>query len=169
VGLLVLGIDPGTRFVGYGIVRVEGGNCQAVDYGFFRLDNKLLFPDRLKQIHEVVSGLIDRSRPDVVAVEEVYVSRNARTTLLLGHARGVILLAAVERAIPVAEYAPREIKQAVLGRGGASKDQVQWMVAQMLSLEKEKLQEDAADGLAVALCHGLRSSGSASQILEKKK
>lgn len=166
MGLLVLGIDPGTRFVGYGLVQVEEGNCRAVDYGFFRFDNKLLFPERLKQIHEAVSDLMDRSRPDAVAVEEVYVSRNAKTTLRLGQAKGVILLAAVERRIPVAEYAPREVKQAVLGRGGASKDQVQWMMAQMLNLRREGLQEDAADGLAVALCHALRSSGQGSQILK---
>ncbi len=154
---LVLGIDPGTRFVGYGVIRVEGNRFEAVDYGHFRVDPKLTFPLRLKQIHEDVSELIDKVNPDEVAVEEVFVSQNAKTTLKLGHARGVILLAAVHRGLPIAEYAPREIKQAVSGRGGATKVQVQWMMTQMLGLPKETLQEDAADGLAVALCHGLRS------------
>ena len=165
--MLVLGIDPGTRFIGHGLICVERGNCRAVDYGFFRVNSKLAFPQRLKQIHEVVSDLLDKSKPDSMAVEEVYVSKNAKTTLRMGHARGVILLAAVERGIPVAEYAPREIKQAVLGRGGASKDQVQWMISQMLNIQTDGLQEDAADGLAVALCHGLRSSGYGAQVLSK--
>lgn len=156
--MLVLGIDPGTNFVGYGLVRIEGEEGTAVDYGFFRVNDNISFPHRLKQIHDGVLDLIDRYRPDSVAVEEVYVSRNAKTTLRLGHARGVILLAAIERRIPVAEYAPREVKQAVVGRGGASKDQVQWMMARILKLQKDELSEDAADGLAVALCHGLRNS-----------
>lgn len=157
---MVLGIDPGTHFVGYGVVRVEGGEGEAVDYGFFRVDGKLPFPQKLQQIHAVVSDLLDRVSPDAMAVEEVYVSRNAKATLRLGHARGVILLAAVERGIPVAEYAVREVKQAVVGKGGASKDQVQWMMQKILHLDDEKLTEDAADGLAVALCHGLRTSDS---------
>ena len=169
MGLLVLGIDPGTRFVGYGLVEVEKGKCRAIDYGFFRVDTKRAFPQRLKQIHEAISDLIKKSQPDALAVEEVYVSQNAKTTLRLGHARGVIILAAVEQGIPVAEYAPREVKQAVIGRGGATKDQVMWMMARLLHLSMDDLQEDAADGLAVALCHGLRNSGHNAQILNMKK
>ncbi len=157
--MLVLGIDPGTRFVGYGLVQVEKGSCKAVDYGFLPTDNKLSFPQKLKQIYEGVSDLLSQSKPDVVAVEEAYATQNAKTTLRLGHARGVILLSVVEGGIPVVEYAPREIKQAVVGKGGASKVQVQWMVAQMLNINLDGLQEDAADGLAVALCHGLRTTG----------
>lgn len=164
MGLLVLGIDPGTRFIGYGLIHVEKSCCRAIDYGFFRIDKKAAFPERLKQIHEVVFDLLDQTRPDVVAVEEVYVSRNAKTTLRLGHARGVILLAAVEKGVPVAEYAAREVKQAVIGRGGASKQQVQWMMARMLNIRLDGLQEDAADGLAVALCHGLRNSRYTAQV-----
>lgn len=162
--MLVLGIDPGTRFVGYGVVHIEGNRYRAVDYGYFKVDSKSAFPMRLKQIHEDVSTLIDKVKPDAVAVEEVFVSQNAKTTLKLGHARGVILLAAVHRDLAIAEYAPREIKQAVSGRGGATKEQVQWMMTQILGLPKEPLQADAADGLAVALCHGLRSSGAASML-----
>jgi len=157
--LLVLGIDPGTRFVGYGLVQVEKGSCKVVDYGFLPTDKKLSFPQKLKQIYEGVSDLLSQSKPDVVAVEEAYATQNAKTTLRLGHARGVILLSVVEGGIPVVEYAPREIKQAVVGKGGASKVQVQWMVAQMLNINLDGLQGDAADGLAVALCHGLRTTG----------
>jgi len=154
--LLVLGIDPGTRSVGYGLVEVNKGNQQAIEYGNFCINTKLSFPQKLKQIHTYFQEMMNRCQPDVVAVEEVFVSQNAKTTLKLGHARGVILLAAVDKDIPIAEYAPREIKQAVVGSGSASKSQVQWMISQMLNINKDGLQEDAADGLAVALCHGLR-------------
>ena len=163
--MLVLGIDPGTRFVGYGLVQIKKGSCKAVDYGFLPTDNKLNFPQKLKQIYEGVSNLLIQSKPDVVAVEETYATQNAKTTLRLGHARGVILLSIVKGGIPVFEYAPREIKQAVVGRGGASKIQVQWMVAQILHIDPEKLQGDAADGLAVALCHGLRTASMKNDLI----
>ena len=156
MGSLVLGIDPGTIHVGYGLIMVEKGEAKAIDYGFFKINQKLPFPQRLKQIYEHISGLLESSQPDTMAIEEVYVSQNAKTTLRLGHARGVIILAAVEKEIPVAEYAPREIKQAVLGKGNATKAQVQWMMRRLLHIESEKISEDASDGLAVALCHGYR-------------
>jgi crossover junction endodeoxyribonuclease RuvC len=165
--LTVLGIDPGTRCVGYGLVCAENRGCRAQDYGFFKTDQSRTFPLRLKQIYDMISDLLEKSHPDAVAVEEVYVSQNAKSTLRLGHARGVILLAAVERGITVAEYAPREVKQAVVGKGGASKRQVQWMMSQMLDLSMESLQEDAADGLAVALCHGLRTMNPSVTRLQK--
>ena len=106
--------------------------------------------------YEEVNTLFKKMNPDVVAIEEVYVSQNAKTTLRLGHARGVILLSAVNNMIEISEYAPREIKQAVCGNGNASKEQIQWMVANMLNLDVNKLTRDAADALAVAICHGLR-------------
>ncbi len=169
MGQLVLGIDPGTRFVGFGLIEIERGKYRAIDHGFFPVDKKRSFPERLLQIHRAIFDLLDKYQPDAVAVEEVYVSQNAKTTLRLGHARGVILLAIIEKDIPIAEYAPREIKQAVSGRGGATKDQVMWMMSKLLHLEIDDLQEDAADGLAVALCHALRSSGPAAQMISKLK
>ena len=156
--MFVLGIDPGSRFVGYGLVRIENRKNHAVDYGYFQVNTKVDFPNRLKEIYDFIITLIERCKPDVMAVEEVFVSQNAKTTLRLGHARGVILLAAVEKKIPVFEYAPREIKQAVVGRGGASKEQIQWMVRQIFNLKDDKIQADAADGLAVAFCHCIRSN-----------
>lgn len=158
MGMLVLGVDPGIHCVGYGLIQVQRGVCSAKDYGFFHIDKKLQFPERLKRIHDALSDILEDRKPDVMAVEEVYVTQNAKTTLRLGHARGVIILAAVEKGIEVAEYAPREVKKAVSGIGSATKEQIQWMMAQMLHLQLDTLQEDAADGLAVALCHGLRSS-----------
>ena len=155
----VLGIDPGTRVIGYGFVETGPECCRALDFGIFRIDSKLSQARRLKQIHEFVSGLVDRLQPDAVAVEDVFVSQNARTTLQLGHARGVILLAVVGCGIEPSEYAPREIKKAVLGQGGASKEQVRWMMSRLLNLDLNALEEDAADALATALCHGLRAPG----------
>jgi crossover junction endodeoxyribonuclease RuvC len=169
VGLLVLGIDPGTRLIGFGLICVDRGCFRAVDYGYYRINHKLPFPQRLKQIYQTVSDLIDKSNSEAIAVEEIYVSQNAKATLRLGHARGVILLAAVMRDIPVIEYAPREIKKAIVGQGGASKDQVKWMTAQILNLQVDELQNDAADGLAVALCHGLRYSKIRKSILKIEK
>jgi len=157
VGSLVLGIDPGTRHVGYGLIRMRKRDGEALDFGCFDIDAALPFPGRLKQIHESIRSLIQKAQPDMVAVEEVFVSQNAKTTLKLGHARGVILLAAALEGVPVAEYAPREIKQAVIGKGNASKHQMQWMIRQTFHLDSNSLAEDAADALAVALCHGLRS------------
>lgn len=158
MALRVLGIDPGTRIVGHGLVVVDGKRCEALNYGCIRVNTKSSFPERLRQIHQAITELIDETKPDTMAVEEVFVSQNAKTALRLGHARGVILLAAIEKNIEIAEYAPREIKQAVSGRGGASKAQVQGMMTQILNIRGKRLQEDAADGLAVALCHGLRNS-----------
>jgi crossover junction endodeoxyribonuclease RuvC len=157
-GFHVLGIDPGTRCIGWGLIHVIEKAFRSVDHGFYQVNNKLSFPDKLHRIHTFISDLLNRLHPEVVAVEEVYVSQNAKTTLRLGHARGVILLAAVEHGVEIFEYAPREIKQAVFGRGSATKDQVQWMLFRLLDIPQQELQEDEADGLAVALCHGLRSS-----------
>jgi len=155
--LLVLGIDPGTQLIGFGLIRSETDRFVSVESGRLEVRKELLFPDRLNCIYHEILDLVNRMRPDVTAVEEVYVTTNAKTTLRLGHARGVILSALVEKKIPIAEYAPREIKQAVVGNGGAAKIQVQWMVRQMLCLGSAELSEDESDALAVALCHGLRA------------
>jgi crossover junction endodeoxyribonuclease RuvC len=163
-GFHVLGIDPGTRYVGWGLIHVSRGVFRAVDYGYFEVDKDTEFSDKLYRIYTFIFELLSQWCPDVVAVEEVYVSQNAKTTLRLGHTRGVILLAAVQRGIRIFEYAPREVKQAVFGCGSATKDQIQWMLVRLLALPKEKIQEDAADGLAVALCHSLRCSNSTVHI-----
>jgi crossover junction endodeoxyribonuclease RuvC len=167
--LLVLGIDPGTQRVGYGLIRSEADRFYSVISGTIEIEKEPLFPDRLKRIYHDVSDLIERNRPDVVAVEEVYVTSNAKTTLRLGHARGVILLAVVEKGILVAEYAPRTIKQAVVGNGAAGKGQVEWMVRQILGLGDESLYEDESDALAVAICHGLRGHNPLTKIRSSER
>ena len=154
--MIVVGIDPGTRCLGFGILRVEKAQGETLGYGILNINTKQPFPKRLLQIHEKIQALVLQYHPDVIAVEEAFVYKNAKTALALGHARGAVLLAAALKNIEVAEYAPRDIKKAVTGNGAASKQQVQWMVAQMLHVPTHDLAEDAADGLAVALCHAMR-------------
>jgi crossover junction endodeoxyribonuclease RuvC len=153
---LILGIDPGSLSVGYGLVSFRSGKAACGEYGVFKTDGSRSFPARLKDIFDSVSDLISGSGPDAAAVEAPFVNVNAKTSLILGHARGVILLAAAIKEVPVAEYAPREIKQSVVGNGAASKSQVQWMVRQILGIREPSIPEDASDALAAALCHGYR-------------
>ena len=147
----ILGIDPGSRFTGFGIIEVDGGRVLSIHQGVIKTGSGE-FPERLGIIFSGISDLIDEFRPDEVAVETVFVSKNASSALKLGQARGAAVCAAIAKDLPVAEYSPRSVKQAIVGRGGADKVQVQHMVTVLLQL-KEKLAEDAADALAVALCH----------------
>jgi crossover junction endodeoxyribonuclease RuvC len=147
----ILGIDPGSRFTGFGIIEVNGDQAIAVQHGVIKAGTGE-FPERLGIIFTGIRDLINEHQPGEVAIETVFMSRNAGTALKLGQARGAAICAAISLGLPVSEYAPRSIKQAIVGRGGADKVQVQHMVTVLLQL-KEKLQEDAADALAVALCH----------------
>jgi len=154
----ILGIDPGTRCVGYGLLDINAGRGRAVDYGVIHVPVKLAFADKLCIIHREITALIDKFEPERAAIEETYVTQNAKTTLRLGHARGVLMLACAQKGLAIHEYAPRSIKQAVLGNGAASKQQVQFMISQLLRVPQQSLKEDAADALAAALCHGLRAA-----------
>lgn len=150
----VLGVDPGTAATGYGVVvRGDGGAASLVECGVIRTSAKAALAERLREIHAGLGEVLDRHAPDVVAVEGVFFGKNVRTTVLLGHARGVLLLAASQRELEVAEYAPAEIKNAVVGTGRATKEQVQFMVKRLLRLKEAPSPADAADGVAVALCH----------------
>ncbi len=155
----ILGIDPGTINVGYGLIEKKGQNQIPLDYGVFKINQRLPFSNRLEFIYQSIYEYIQKSNPDTVVVEEVFVCKNAKTTLRLGHARGVILLAAVQNKIPVVEYAPREIKQAIVGNGNASKSQMQWMISKLLPIPADALKEDAADALSAALCFAFRNKG----------
>lgn len=153
----VLGIDPGTAATGYGVVETaERGLCRLVECGVIRTTPRARLATRLRQVYEEVSGLIARHQPEVLAVEEAFHARNVRTTLVLGHARGVILLAGAQAGTIIAEYSPATIKKTVTGRGAALKPQVGFMVAQLLRLSKPPQPADAADGVAVALTHLIR-------------
>lgn len=155
--LRVLGIDPGTAVTGYGVVVRNGRDTRLEECGVLRTRAHDPLAQRLTELHAGVAELIERHRPDVVAIEAIFYARNVRTTIVLGHARGVILLSAAQAGVEIHEYPPAEIKKAVTGRGGASKQQVQYMVMQLLRLKTAPQPADAADGVAAALCACLSS------------
>jgi crossover junction endodeoxyribonuclease RuvC len=152
--VIVLGVDPGAATTGYGVVaRAGGGAVSLIECGVVRTDAHTPLPDRLRQIYDGLGEVLSRHPIDVMAVEGVFYAKNARTSIILGHARGAILLAATLRNLPVFEYAPAEVKNAVVGTGRATKEQVQFMVQRTLRLRTPPSPADAADGVAVALCH----------------
>lgn len=152
--MLVLGIDPGTAITGYGLVREHpDGRLQAVEYGVIRTAARLEMPQRLLEIHRRVTALIQLHRPTQAAVELLFFQKNVTTAMTVGQARGVVLLACAQAGLPVAEYTPMVIKEAVAGYGGADKRQVQQMMRALLGLEAVPQPDDAADALAVAICH----------------
>ena len=148
----ILGIDPGSRLTGFGVVDFCGDTASYVASGTVK-SVEGSFPERLRQIFETVGGIVDEYRPDIVSVESVFMHKNASSALKLGQARSAALCATFVHGAEVFEYAPREIKQAIVGTGAASKEQVQHMVVSMLRLDGVPA-EDAADALAAALCHG---------------
>ena len=149
----VFGIDPGSARTGYGCVASDGQRHELVMCGAVRADAGATFPDQLSIIFRSLSALLADCRPDCVAIENLFHSVNARSALKLGHARGVAMLAAVEAGVPVVEYSPAEIKRAVVGYGRAEKTQVGQMVKMLLGLAHVPRPHDAADALAVAICH----------------
>ncbi len=150
--MIILGVDPGTAQTGYGVVRGDGTRPPTlVECGVLRTRPRDPLPARLRDIYEGIAELLERHRPDAMAVEDVFYARNVRTTIVLGHARGVVLLAGEQRAVPIHEFPPAEIKKAVVGRGAATKEQVQFMVARLLRLKSPPQPTDAADGVAAAL------------------
>ena len=148
----ILGIDPGSRFTGFGVLDFVGDKPAYVASGTIKTPDGT-FPDRLKKIFESVSDIVSEYQPDIVAIESVFMARNAGSALKLGHARSAALCATFAYDVEVFEYAPREIKQAVVGTGSASKEQVQHMVVSILQLDGVPA-ADAADALATAICHG---------------
>lgn len=151
--LKVLGIDPGTRITGYGIVSCSGARMEAIDYGCIRPPANNTLSQRYLIIYTSICRLLDTFVPDAVAVESQYMRENFQSALKLGTARGMAILAAAQRNIPLYEYTPNKAKQAVVGNGRASKGQVQAMVQKLLLLSKVPQPEDAADALALAICH----------------
>lgn len=150
---VILGIDPGTQITGFGIIRIQSPKPQVLDYGCIRPPAKLSCYERYLIIFNGIEALLEKYKPDVLAIESQFVYRNAQTAMKLGIARGMALLAATRKQIPIFEYAPTKAKLAVVGTGTASKQQVQRMIQLLLNLPKPPTPEDAADALAIALCH----------------
>jgi len=163
--VIILGIDPGTAALGYGIVERTGGRLRGIDHGCVVTSPDLPLGQRLVAIHEAMLELIAMHEPAVVAVERLYFSRNAQTAMAVGHARGVVLLAAAESGRPVREATPGEVKSAVAGYGAADKEQVSRMVQLVLGLSARPTPDDAADALAIAICiaNGLGQMGRTSR------
>ena len=149
----IFGIDPGSERTGFGCIESVDGRHRLVACGALSGAAGATFPEKLKAIHAGLREMLDRHRPDCVAIEDIFYARNVRSALRLGHARGVALLAACESDLPIAEYAPAEIKRAVVGYGRAEKPQVQQMIKLLLGLDAVPSPHDAADALAVAICH----------------
>ena len=163
--MIVLGIDPGTARLGYGVIDTTGGDPALIDYGVAETHADDSMPDRLLQIYGNVRLLLSEHNPDVMAVEKLFFARNVTTALAVGQARGVVLLAAAERGIPVREYTPSEVKQSIVGYGKADKNQVQEMVRIILGLDHIPRPDDAADALAIAVCDANMTSGYGAFIL----
>ncbi|HEX7020625.1 MAG TPA: crossover junction endodeoxyribonuclease RuvC [Gemmatimonadaceae bacterium] len=154
--MIVLGVDPGTASTGYGVVKGDGlghgaGRVALVECGVIRTRARDPLASRLREIFDGITELLARHRPDALSVEDVFYAKNVRTTVVLGHARGVILLAGEQAKIPITELPPAEIKKAVVGTGAATKEQVQFMLTRLLRLKSVPQPSDAADGVAAAL------------------
>ncbi|HET8712904.1 MAG TPA: crossover junction endodeoxyribonuclease RuvC [Gemmatimonadales bacterium] len=159
----ILGVDPGTQVTGYGVIETANGGAgtpgigRLIECGVLRFGRNNSLPHRLAELHQEIARLIRRHQPSVLALEDAFYHKNVRTTLVLGHARGVILLAAQQAELDIAQYAPAMIKKTVVGAGGAKKNQVAAMVAQLLRLKNAPEPSDAADGVAAALTFILRT------------
>lgn len=153
----VMGVDPGTAICGWGMIDTDGDNAVLVDYGAVTTEAGTPLPARLHTIYWRLDELIRRYKPDALAVEQLFFSKNVTTALAVGHARGVVLLAAANEGVAIHEYRPMEVKQAIVGYGKATKDQMQQMVRMLLALDDIPRPDDAADALAIALCHAQSS------------
>lgn len=157
----VLGVDPGTAATGYGVVEtgngVPGRFGRLIECGVIRFPRGRTLPQRLEELYAEIAALIAKHHPTALALENAFYHKNVRTTLVLGHARGVVLLAAQQEGLAIAEYSPATVKKTVVGAGGASKPQVAAMVARLLRLRQPPKPSDAADGVAIALTHILRT------------
>lgn len=155
----VMGVDPGGDITGFGIIRRDGSRFSLVSCGATRAARGENLPERLNRIYTFIAARIEEHRPDAVVVEDAFFGRNAQTFKSIGQVRGVAILAAARAGVAVFEYSPREIKKAVVGRGDASKEQVQLMITRLLGLKDPPKPQDAADALAAAICHSHRAGG----------
>src|SRR4051812_35396143 len=150
---IILGIDPGTLVMGYGLVHIQNNKMSLISLGIIQLDKLDEHADRLKKIFERVTGLIEEYKPDELAIEAPFFGKNVQSMLKLGRAQGVAIAAALSRSIPITEYSPKKIKMSITGNGNASKEQVAAMLSQILGLKSEQQYLDATDALGAALCH----------------
>ena len=151
--MIILGLDPGVAIVGYGVVEAQNGRTRPIAYGVIRTPAHTALEKRLFEIYSDLTGIIERYQPDEAAVEELFFNTNQKTAVAVGQARGVILLAIEQNGVKMAEYTPLQVKQSVVGYGRADKSQVMEMTRRMLGLDAPPKPDDAADALAIAICH----------------
>ncbi len=151
--MIILGVDPGTAICGYGVIEYMGNRFRLLDYGVIRSSSTDSTAARLLTLYQGLESIIGQYQPEEMAVEELFFNKNVRTALTVGQARGVVLLAGQMKGLTIAEYTPLQVKQAVVGYGRADKHQVQYMVKAILNLQEIPKPDDAADALAVAICH----------------
>jgi crossover junction endodeoxyribonuclease RuvC len=154
--MIILGVDPGTIFTGYGIVKQNKNTLTRVTSGLIKLPAAQGLPHRLEIIYNELDRIIRTFKPDEFSIETAFYGKNVQSAMKIGYARGVSILAAVHNSIPVNEYSPREVKKSVVGNGAASKEQVSFMIKSLLELKAVEMKFDESDGLAVALCHAFR-------------
>jgi crossover junction endodeoxyribonuclease RuvC len=157
---IILGLDPGTNVMGYGLIRTQGNKIDLIQFGVIHLKKYIGYELKLKKIFERVLGIVDEFNPDEVALEAPFFGKNVQSMLKLGRAQGVAMAAALYREIPITEYAPKKIKQSVTGNGNASKEQVAQMLMQLLKIKEAPKLLDATDALGVALCHHFQGGNS---------
>ena len=150
---IILGIDPGTVVMGYGLVHIQGKELIMINYGILKLNKLKTQPEKLKRIFDRVDQLIEEYKPDEMSIEAPFFGKNVQSMLKLGRAQGVAIAAALNRNLPIEEYTPKKIKQSITGSGNASKEQVAAMLQRLLKLKELPKQLDATDGLAAAVCH----------------
>lgn len=159
VDKVILGIDPGTVIMGYGVIHIEGKNVKVLTIGVIQLDKLNDHPTRLKKIFDRTVEIIREYHPDHMAIEAPFFGKNVQSMLKLGRAQGVAIAAALSQDVPISEYSPKKIKQSITGNGNASKEQVSGMLENLLNAKMDDLPLDATDGLAAAMCHYFNSSG----------
>lgn len=165
----ILGIDPGYATTGFGLLRAEGPELKLLQYGVLTTPKDLPFPKRLEILYDDVQRLVEVTQPDAAAVEELFWGRNITTGIGVSHGRGVILVALAKAGVPIFEYTPMQVKQAVVGYGKAEKRQVMDMTRRLLHMEKTARPDDAADAIAIALCHARARSSLLSKLEATKK
>lgn len=154
--MIILGIDPGTRITGYGVVKYDNNNFIRIANGSINLSSQKSIPERLQIIYQEINKIIKKYKPDEFAIETAFYGKNVQSAMKIGYARGVSILCALHNNIPASEYSPREVKKSVVGKGAASKEQVAFMIKTLLNIKTKKIKVDESDALAIALCHAFR-------------
>ena len=154
--MIILGVDPGTNYTGFGIIKLKSNSHIRIKNGIIKLPSDKSLPFKLEIIYDELVKIIKKFKPDEFAIETAFYGKNVQSAMKIGYARGVSLLAAIHNKVPTSEYSPREIKKSVVGNGAASKQQVSFMIKSLLDIKNEKMRFDESDALAIALCHAFR-------------